>query len=448
MDGLILAGEALLAMALNPFYYMGLILTVLLYRRQVTLERKLLYMRLHSALGQVWRACLWGIAGALLISLATAGFGLLLTAETLVWVWAVTAALMLFRLRYASIAYAAGVIALLQLLAVSLEAVQEIEGLRPVVRSLLDIHLPSLFALAAVVHLIEAVLIRMQGDKLATPLYVDGKRGKVIGAYEIQAMWALPLLVVVPAGYGVGSGWFELPWPMFFGGAQWSGGWSLLAFPVLLGYAGMAAAELPARKARRIFGKLLLLAGLLGALAVVCEIWPYTWLAALTALLSIGLHEAIVILSDRRERGRSPAFVSGGSGLRVLDVLPGSAAAAMGIKRGETIVKANGYAVASREELHAALRSNSAFCRLEIVNHDGHNRFEQRALFDGEHHQLGLALCPDDHTPHYTKWRPLTLVGLFKIGIHHTYASPSDLSGREAAAGLVPAAEDEAKELQ
>jgi hypothetical protein len=417
MDGLTLAGEALLSAALNPFYYLGLVLIALLYRRQVTLERKLFYMRLHGMLGQFWRALVWGMIGALLISVASAGFGFMFTKDTVIWVWTVSLLLMLIRIRYATTAYAAGIIALLQLAARWIDGAGDIEGLQGILNSLAAIHLPSLFALAAALHAIEAILIRLHGSQIATPLYVEGKRGKVIGAYELRGMWALPLFLVVPASYGVSTSFAELPWTMFFGGGEWSGGWSLLAFPVLTGYAEMTASELPADKARRIFGKLLLLAVLIGALAVFVELWPYDWLIAVAAVLSIAVHEAIVIVSDRKERGRSPVFVDEGHGLKLLDVMPGSPAAAMGILRGETILKANGYPVSTKDELHAALRTNSAFCKLEILNLEGHNRFEQRALFDGEHHQLGLVLCPGDQVVFATKWRPLTLYALIRVYI-------------------------------
>src|SRR3546814_2129717 len=49
-------------------------------------------------------------------------------------------------------------------------------------RSGLDI--PSLIALVAVLHLVEAVLVRRQGARAASPLFFEGKRGRIVRSEE------------------------------------------------------------------------------------------------------------------------------------------------------------------------------------------------------------------------------------------------------------------------
>ena len=417
--GLELAGEALLSLALNPFYYIGLLLVILLFRRQTLLERKLFYVRSHRMLGEFLLSLGWSWLAGLVVSAATAGFGLLLTMEAVWWIWGITVVLLAVRIRYACIAYAAAIIGLLQTIGKLFPQVAEAKGIEDFVASLLNIHLPSLFALAALLHLAEAILIRLQGVRTATPLYVGGKRGKVVGAYEWQSYWTLPLFIVVPAA--AGDGMAGMPWPMFFGDMQWNAGWSLLAFPALIGFTGTTATELPKRKTAQLAKASLLFALLLGLLAVGAEWLSYVAIGA--AGVSFVLHELLIRYDSRREQNRSPVFVHGPRGLKVLDVQPGSPAADMGIVRGETVVKANGMPVGAKDELHAALRLNSAFCKLEVIDLNGQNRFTQRALYDGEHHQLGLVLCPDDSVIHYVEWKPLTIASL--IGIKRKGRVPS-----------------------
>jgi hypothetical protein len=50
----------------------------------------------------------------------------------------------------------------------------------------------------------------------------------------------------------------------------------------------------------------------------------------------------------------------------------------------------------NQEDLHAALRLNPAFCKLEVLNYSGESKFLQRAIYDGDHHQLGMILVPDE----------------------------------------------------
>lgn len=43
----------------------------------------------------------------------------------------------------------------------------------------------------------------------------------------------------------------------------------------------------------------------------------------------------------------------------------------------------NGKLIHSKEQLHSALRQNSAFCKLEVQNHQGESKFLQRAIYAG-----------------------------------------------------------------
>lgn len=401
-------GAALVGMTLNPFYYVGLVVVALLYRRQVLLERRLFSVRLHSAYGQLVRAMVWGFIGGFAVSIAVAGTGLVLNVSTLLWVWAVTIVLLLLRIRFACLAYAAGIIGLLHVSAGLFPLSTEVEPLKGLIASLDEVHPPSLFALVALLHAVEALLIRMHGARSATPLFIEGKRGKIIGAYHLQGFWAVPLFLIVPVASGTGGA--DLPWPMFFGGAEWNAGWTMLAFPALIGFTQMTVTGLPERNARSSSLVLLGFAIIMASWSVMSEVWPTVTAAA--ALSSVLLHEWIVFYGKRRELKHSPFFVNGTRGLKILGVVPGSPAAEMGILRGEVILKANGFAVFTKEELHTALRTNSAFCKLEVLNLDGENKFVQRALFAGEHHQLGLILVPDDRAIFYAEWRPVTLLTL------------------------------------
>ncbi|MEX2416342.1 MAG: PDZ domain-containing protein [Paenibacillaceae bacterium] len=401
-------GAALLQLVLNPFYYIGLFLVALLYRRQVALERKLFAVRLHAASTQFFKALMWGWIGGLVISLGVIGTGIVLNMSTVIWIWAVTIVLLLFRIRFACLAYAAGIIGILHAVAAAIPGLSKIELLEPFRASLSEVHPPSLFALVALLHLVEALLVRIHGARTATPLFVEGKRGKVVGAYHLQGFWAVPLFLVVPFSSGVGAE--ALPWPMFFGGTEWDAGWSMLAFPALIGFSQMTITELPERNARRSANLLFGFAAVIGILSVATEYWSILTIAA--GLVSIVLHEVILIYSSMRERNGSPYFVHAARGLRLLAVVPGSPAANLGIACGEVILKANGFAVNSKEELHEALRTNTAFCKLEVLNLEGQNKFMHRALFDGDHHLLGLILVPDERVPHYVEWKPLTLLSL------------------------------------
>jgi hypothetical protein len=404
------------------------------------LERKLFAVRLHSMPGEWLRAFGAGLAAALAVSLAVVLFGLHLTPDAVYWTWAVVLLLLPFRLRFANLPAAAAIVGALRL---AVEPARDFmpEAALPLADSLLAIDPPSLWMLAALTLLAQAVLVRVSAARGALPLYVSGKRGKPIGAYQLHALWLMPMVLTVPAeggpagAAGAGSPWWLawllaqpdagagaagsagwaswLPWPMVFGDGAWTDGIALLAFPVMAGFVDMSVSELPARRAKRLALRYAAWGLAIGAFAAAARFWPVLSPAAAAAALL--LPEVWQQLADRAERRRSPEFVRRGRGLKVLDVLVPSPAAEMGILRGETVVRANGMRVNTPDKLHAALRSNPAFSRLEVIGTDGENRFVQRPLYSGEHHLLGLVLCPDGRVLHTIRWRPLTLWQLLRV---------------------------------
>ena len=137
-------------------------------------------------------------------------------------------------------------------------------------------------------------------------------------------------------------------------------------------------------------------------------------LLPLAAIASLLLHEAIIWRSRSVEAAQSPLYVHDSRGLRILGIVPGTPAAAMGLITGEVLHKVNGMHVRTKEDLYEALVHNSAFCKLEVLNLDGELKFVQRARFAGEHHQLGVILAPDEQANYYAASGPASLLELLR----------------------------------
>jgi len=428
LEGLWNLTEAGVQLLLQPFYYISIILIMLLYRRQVMLERKLFHVRLHGWLRQTWRTVLGGLLAGLGVSLVSAFIGMTLSVEGLLCIWVAAILLLLLRVRYLCLAYSVGLLGAVQF---GLNLFPDFTGSGPVeacVSAVRELNIPALLCLVGLLHLAEGMLVRWQGTSFAGPLFFEGKRGKPVGGYTMQSLWPVPLLLLIPAQTAGGV----LPWTPLFGGEAWQGGFGMMALPVVIGFAEVTTGLLPQQKSRVTSGRLLIYGLIVIALALLANWWaPLTLVAALAAF---GLHEALVWFSRLEEQQRSPLFVHPQGGLKVLAVLPGSPAEELGIQPGETIVRVNGVPVPTKEELHAALRIQSAFCKLEVRNLAGESKFLQRAIYAGEHHQLGAILAPDEQAPATVRLQPLSLLQLLKPrrGAH------------AARRGAAPAAEGEA----
>ncbi|CAG7633687.1 Cell division topological determinant MinJ [Paenibacillus solanacearum] len=400
--------HALLQLLLHPFYYVGILFVVLQYRRQIALERRLFATRLHSLLSETWRTVLWGFVGGIFASVVMAAVGATLEPRATLLLWGVSLVLLFIKVRFLCWAYAVGAIGLLQAILHVVPPLGTIPAVAWLTDAISQINMPALLALVAVLHLVEAIYVRKQGTRFGTPMFYESKRGKIVGGYHLQGFWPVTLFLLVPM-QGAGN---ALPWTPLLGGDLWQGGWTIIGFPVMIGFAEMTMSRLPNDKVRISSNLLFIYAIVLLGLAGIAAMWPVFLAAA--SLLCIVLHEAIIWYSHWDESARSPYFVHGAKGLKILGIIPGSAAEELGLLVGESVYKVNGIPVRSKQELHEAMRSNPAFCKLEIINLAGESKFVKRAVFSGEHHQLGIILAPDQGALYYAKAAQPSILAYFR----------------------------------
>ncbi|WP_018132059.1 PDZ domain-containing protein [Effusibacillus pohliae] len=384
---------------LQPFFYVAILLVYLQYRRQVQLERKMFGVRVTSAESQTVRSLAYGILGGAAATLLIAGIGIVLNPTDFVYVWAVTVLLALFNLRFICFAYGGGI---LSVLALGLKALPEYSirwpWLADTYANLRALSVPHLLALVATLHLVEALLVWLQGKEGASPVFIQGKRGRLIGGFILQKFWVLPLAAVVVTGSGglqPPAWWILLP-------AAAVQGLQIFPIPAVLGYSGVALSRHPAEKAARTAGCLALYAIILLGLTLLGDRWVPALLWA-AAVFSPAAHELLIKWDMQDEKVRQPRFVKPLQGLRILAVLPGSPAESLELKPGEVIVKANGVPVNTPFDLHFALNQNPAFIKLEVVDEQGEIRFAGKPRFTGEPHSLGLILVPDESTQEYVR---------------------------------------------
>ncbi|MFF2890011.1 PDZ domain-containing protein [Paenibacillus sp. NPDC057967] len=408
-----LLAESALQLLIQPFYYIAVLFIILQYSRQMRMERQLFAVKLHSWINLTAKAVLTGLLAGLAVSVTGAFIGSTLTPSAVLWLWAVAAVLMLIRIRYLCFAYSAGIITLLQWGFSFTPLAERTDWIGNMAASLARVDAAGLLLLVALLHLAEAILVRLQGNRLSTPLFLEGKRGKLVGGYLLQGFWPVPLFLLVPVTDSVSGSvsTTSLPWMPLFG-ADWSQGWTFVALPMIIGFTEMTRTMLPQVKARHAAQGLLIYSLLLAGAAIAA--WWQPALLPLAAAASILLHEAIVWRSRLAESKRTPLYVHDARGLRILGVVPGTPAEAMGLMAGEILHKVNGTHVLTKEELYSALAINSAFCKLEIYNIEGELKFAQRARFAGEHHQLGVILAPDEQANYYAATGPASIVGLLR----------------------------------
>lgn len=392
-------GRGFLGIPLTPFFYVAILLVYLQYRRQVALERQLFGVRVTAAESQTIRSIGFGILGGILTTLLTSALGVVLNPTDFLYVWILAVILVFFNVRFICFAYSGGILSFVALILKTLpEYPISWSLLANIYTDLRALSIPHLLSLVAILHLIEALLVALQGGAGAAPVFLQSKRGRLIGGFFLQKFWILPLAAVVVTG-GAGlqppAWWTILP----IAGLQ---GLQVMPIPAVLGYSGVALSRHPMEKAARTAKYLAIYAVLLLAMSIIGAKYapPILWLAALFAPIA---HELLIKWEMEDEKLRQPLFVNPLQGIRILSVLPGSPAESMELRSGDTIVKANGVPVNTPFDLHFAFNQNPAFIKLEVVDEQGEIRFVGKPRFTGESHNLGLILVPDDAVKEYVR---------------------------------------------
>jgi hypothetical protein len=320
----------------------------------------------------------------LVVSIVAILLGISLSGTAVACIWVVSIVLLMIRVRYLCFAYSIGLLGVIQFIISFFPNALHTGTAGNITTAIREMDIPALLVLAALLHIAEALLARWQGTKLATPLFLKGKRGMVVGGYQLQAFWPLPLFLLIPSGAGT----MDLPWQPLLGG-----GLGIVSLPIIIGFSEMTQGMLPGHKVARTSGRLLIYSIVLLGLSLLAAWWsPLTLLAALAALV---LHEGLSWYSALEERSISPIFVHPPRGRKVLAVLPGSPGQELGILPGEILLKVNGVVLTDAAQLHEALRMNSAFCKLEVLNREGESKYLQSPIYDGDHYQLGIILVPE-----------------------------------------------------
>lgn len=371
---------------LQPLLYYAIIFAWFIGWRRVQRERRDFHTRVYRSsleLRALIRSRSWL---AIVFSIVTVGVGLVIPNDTLVF-WTVVTIVCSFmmQLRLLSAAYIGSIV----IFTISFFA--QTEWAKPFFDRffphMTETNVTAVALLIGLLLFIEMWLVYREGAELSSPQLVTSKRGLTIGEQVVQRLWLVPLIIPVP-GDGVQS--FAAWWPIISGGETYS----LVLVPFLLGFSQRVQTGMPIYLVKWTAKRIGWLASVVSLLAI-GSYWLKP-LAIVSAVVAILWREWIALSAKLYEQRRPPYFTKRANGLVILGVLPDTPAHKMALSIGEVIVKVNGIPVVTEDEFYVALQQNRAFCKLEVLNERGEVHFAQTALFEGEHHELGLLFVRDE----------------------------------------------------
>ncbi|ENQ3078385.1 PDZ domain-containing protein [Bacillus cereus] len=377
--------KAIVRFLTHPALYVFFVSSFFIGYLRVLRERKDFSFKVYDILYELRTSIFAGIGLGLILSLITVGTGLIVSQASVIImaIWTVSFA-MIAQYRYLSPAYTLGIAIAAAVLSskIPFSFLQLQEGEESSV--------VSLAILLGLMLVVEGILISKNAANYSTPKLRKGKRGLNIGLHESNSLWLVPLFVLIP---GDALTQFVSWWPVVSVGSQ---KFSLFLVPFLVGFTRTVKSFEPKGAllftGRRVFG--------LAAVVLVLGIASYWWhILAIVAMGAAMLGRLTIAVQERLEDERRPAYFSSrDNGLVVLGTIPGTAGEELNLKPGEIIVKVNGIVPTTVDGFYNALQSRStgAFCKMEVVDTNDELRLVQHAIYEGEHHELGIVFVEQE----------------------------------------------------
>lgn len=373
---------------INPLLYLLLIALFLYGAQRVRRERRSFRVKAYGMFNTIFSS----IAPSLLVGLAATivllAAGISLTPGVIVLLsLAYIMTLFTFRQSFLSPAVAGG---LALIAAYFMPALQTPYSLiNGWIGDIRTIDYVSFGIFLVVAMLAETALVYFWGAQQTSPRLISSKRGSLVGAHEACQLWIAPLLFLMPVPGAISS---IGPWPFVSGGASFS----FAIFPLGIGIAQLITHALPKPAVRQTASWLMASAGItaifIGA-GYLLHMPLFVMLGGVAALVS----RLLLTWYHHHLRETQPFYyLMPNRGLRVIGAIPHSLGARMGIIPGEEILRVNDLEVSSVDEFYEALQKHAAYCKLEVIDRFGEQRFEKGPIHEDDNYKIGLLFLEGD----------------------------------------------------
>lgn len=366
---------------LNPLFYWGVLLLILVSLKRVKRERNIFGFKIYPLFSEVKNSWIITLIASVVISSVSLIFGLMMTLETIIILSVITILLTITRsLKLLSAAYTIGItfIVLYSLQYVNVAQIPYIH----IRLDMMNTQFISLALLAALLLIVESFIVRKKVNRPTYPDTTMSNRGRIIGLHRLKKFAFVPFLILVPTSFLKGFAPF---FPLFEYGNE---SISIVLLPFFIGIHFDVKGTLPKNVMSRLSNAIFLL-GIIVLLLAVGSL--YVELVSIIAIAFALLGRIYIAIRFRRRDERNQLFFRPlNEGIKVLAVIPNGPADRLGIKPGETIYKVNGIVITNNAAFYAALQNSGAFFRLEVLDYADEVRFITSAFYEQDHHELGI----------------------------------------------------------
>jgi len=342
---------------MEPIFLMVILVVYFQYRKLERMEISLYGKTVTPIRKKTAYSVVFGIAGGYLGTALMTVLGITISIGDFSYVLPLAIFLMMVRSRYICFSYAGGIISIFSLLT-----------------GWPDINVSSMMAVVAVLHMIESILIYIDGHSFSTPIITRAEDNKICGGFYLQKFWPIPMIVIVAVlgrDVPINTGTLPAWWPAFIpeGQSIQTVILRLTGLVAVLGYGDMTLSRMPKEKTKIAAGRLALYSFALLVLSLLSsEIYAFKFVAAIFAPLA---HEGLILYSQREEKSRKRLFEAGDAGNMVIFVKKDGVGYKIGLKPGDRIIKINNIPLLGDKDLDSFLQKRPSVIWLEVMHAGG-----------------------------------------------------------------------------
>lgn len=367
------------AIVTPPLVFVLVILAVILYlknNKTVVMQKIILGGSVNSSIELTLSQLIFGIIGGTIGSIMLSSLGIVFDQNSgIMYLFLISMLLMFIKPRLICFSYSGAILGALGILS------ELIGRLIPNFgdRTTLNIDILSLMMFVGILHVIEGLLVMIDGDRGAVPVFTN-RNGKILGGYALKRYWVLPIAIIIALtannsilDYGVTS--LQIPnwWPLIKSTSILTiiatSIISIIPFYAVLGYSSITFTRSKKEKVIvsglhiMIYGIILAIVAQLARVGIVGEI--------ITIIFAPIGHEFMLTIQRKNEEKREPKFVSDEEGLIILEIASDSEISKLGLKNGNKIISINNKSINSEAEIYSILKESLYNVVLKVKDSSG-----------------------------------------------------------------------------
>ncbi|MDU5105951.1 PDZ domain-containing protein [Clostridium sp.] len=230
--------------------------------------------------------------------------------------------------------------------------------------SYINLNILSLMTFVGVMHVIEGILVMLDGGRGAIPVF-SNRDEKIVGGFAYNRYWALPVAIYIAITSNISTAvtasvstpnW----WPIINRSQALLMLSSMIISAIpLYGVVAYNSVSFTKRKTiKPIYSGIgILVYGII--LTLIAQLAQFGIIGQIVVVIFAPLgHELMIKIQHKIEKSGQYIYVTDDNGVSVLEVAPSSPAYKSGIRRGDKILAVNGQEVLSEIEIFKVVREN------------------------------------------------------------------------------------------